>query len=157
MNKETNEERVNIRLTGLQKQALAIFGGPTAAIKSYLEEKAGDKFKLKLLRQQITENIEKEQQQIKDIDKLIKELDEREAEEKKRIIEEAAKAKSNSNGSKPKSDNKKVVPLEVWIEKWRPFFKEKLSHNELTDNEYIIIQSKLNFTNKSEVEAWLRS
>ena len=157
MRKETNDQQINVRLTGIQYKALCILGGPTEVLKSALEEKAGDKFKLMQLVQQIDENVVKEQKQKQEILKLIKELDEKEAEEKKRIVEEAARAKNNGNGSKPKSDNKKAVPLEVWIEKWRPFFKEKLSHDGLLDNEYIIIQSKLNFTNKSEVEAWLKN
>jgi ribosomal protein S27E len=96
-NKELAEQQVNVRLTGLEYKALLVLGGPTAVIKLAIEREAGNKFKLKQLRQHIVDNIEKEQKQIQDIDKLIREYDEKAAEtEEMRQKQEESKKKNET-------------------------------------------------------------
>jgi len=155
--KDDGTKQVNVLLTGLEYNALAILGGPTAILKAEIEEKAGDKFKLKRLRQQIVDSIAKEQQRLRDVDRLIKEYEEKEAEEKKRLAEEAVKKKNNIMENKHNNKNKKTLSNEEWFTRWIPEFRQRLTEKgELSELEYAAIYKRTGFTTREEVHRWLR-
>lgn len=152
-NKETAENQINVRLTDAEIRVLQSFGGATAFIKAQLHEKAGDKFKLTQLKHQILDRIDADQKQVKDLDKLILEMEKKaevEAEEAKKVLT-VAKSK------KPEAVSRVVLSNEAWVWKWKPYFLQKLNeHGGLHEMEYKSIFDKIGLKTKEEADAWIR-
>ncbi len=89
--KKEENKQVNVMLSSLEYKALAIMGGATSVLKGRIELEAGDKFKLLMMKQRKLDLIVQIQQEIADIDALIKDSDRKAAEEEKRKQEDPKK------------------------------------------------------------------
>ncbi len=154
--KESREHQISMRVTDIQYNTILALGGPTALLERAIEREAGDVFKLKQSQQQIIENIEKEQQQLQDIAKRIKEYNERTSEEQRQKQE--AKKKEEGLMNKNNGNAKKLLSDEEWIEKWKPYYIQRLNEKgELHEQEYEYVFKRVGLKTKEEVKAWVRS
>jgi hypothetical protein len=155
--KKTKDRQINIKVSELQYQALMILGGPTAVLQQAIEMATGEKDKLKQMKLQILDSIEKEQQQIQDIDQLIQEYDGRAGEEL-RQNKESKEKEEERNRNKNDGNVKKHLSKEDWIKKWKPAYLQALNQKgELNEFEYKAAFGKLGLKTKEEVDVWVRS
>ncbi len=154
----TKDRQINIKVSALQFRALRILGGPTAVIEWAIEQQIGEKEKLKRMKQQILANIETEQKRILDIDMLLKNYEERAAEEQRQKLEAKKKEEGLRNKNNGNGNSRKLLSKEEWIQKWKPeFVRELQEKGELHEINYKGAFQRLGFKTKKEVKAWVRS
>ncbi len=153
--KKEENKQVNVMLSSLEYKTLAIMGGATSVLKRRIELEAGDKFKLLMMKQRKLDLIVQTQQEIADIDALIKDSDRKTAEDEKWKQEQDKKNIELRTTTRVKSPS--TSDKETWLESKKSTFLKYLSNGGLSEENYNLVRLYKNFRTNDEVEKWIRN